>query len=114
MKYRIEKNDDYVFGAGEGEFLVNSPETVAQAIKTRLNLWQGQWFLNTQQGVPYLQSILGKRNLMTAEREIANAILETPGVKKIEALSVSIQARRVSVNAIVVTLYGTTKFNEVI
>lgn len=41
--------------------LVNSPEAVAQAIKTRFLLWYGQWFLDTTEGTPWIQSVLGKQ-----------------------------------------------------
>lgn len=36
MRYRREDDDgDYTFGQGDDTWLVNSPEAVAQAIKTR-------------------------------------------------------------------------------
>lgn len=43
MRYRREDDDgDYTFGQGDDTWLVNSPEAVAQAIKTRFLLWYGQ------------------------------------------------------------------------
>lgn len=51
MRYRREDPEgDYTFGQGDGTFLVNSPECVAQAVKTRFELWKGQWFLDTTEG----------------------------------------------------------------
>jgi hypothetical protein len=48
MRYRREDDDgDYTFGQGDDTWLINSPEAVAQAIKTRFELWYGQWFLDT-------------------------------------------------------------------
>jgi hypothetical protein len=42
MRYRREDDDgDYTFGQGDDTWLVNSPEAVAQAIKTRFLLWYG-------------------------------------------------------------------------
>lgn len=39
MRYRREDDDgDYTFGQGDDTWLVNSPEAVAQAIKTRFAL----------------------------------------------------------------------------
>lgn len=39
MRYRVlSPTGDYTFGQGPGEFLVNSPAAVAQAIGTRLRL----------------------------------------------------------------------------
>ena len=48
-----------LFGHGIRDFLIDSPTTVAQAILTRLRLWAGEWFLNLNEGMPYLQQILG-------------------------------------------------------
>lgn len=43
MRYRREdENGDYTFGRGDSGFFVDCPEAVAQAVKTRLQLWQGQ------------------------------------------------------------------------
>ena len=40
MRYRREDDDGvYTFGQGDDTWLVNSPEAVAQAIKTRFLLW---------------------------------------------------------------------------
>ncbi len=62
MRYRREDDDgDYTFGEGDDTWLVNSPEAVAQAIKTRFLLWYGQWFLDTTEGTPWIQSVLGKQ-----------------------------------------------------
>jgi hypothetical protein len=60
MRYRREDDDgDYTFGQGDDTWLINSPEAVAQAIKTRFELWYGQWFLDTTEGTPWIQSVLG-------------------------------------------------------
>ena len=63
MRYRREDDDgDYTFGQGDDTWLVNSPEAVAQAIKTRFLLWYGQWFLDTTEGTPWIQSVLGSKS----------------------------------------------------
>ncbi|MFW3086591.1 hypothetical protein ACN6UI_27150, partial [Klebsiella aerogenes] len=55
MRYRREDDDgDYTFGQGDDTWLVNSPEAVAQAIKTRFLLWYGEWFLDTTEGTPWI------------------------------------------------------------
>ncbi|OZO80851.1 hypothetical protein CG700_28170, partial [Escherichia coli] len=54
MRYRREDADgDYTFGQGDDTFLIDSPECVAQAVKTRFELWRGQWFLDLTEGTPY-------------------------------------------------------------
>jgi hypothetical protein len=49
-----------VFGHGSADYLVNSPATVAQAVMTALRLFQGEWFLDTTAGVPWLSQVMGR------------------------------------------------------
>ncbi len=63
--------------------LINSPEAVAQAVKTRFELWYGQWFLDTTEGTPWIQSVLGRQKPETYNPAIRKRILETQGVKSI-------------------------------
>ncbi|MDK4216364.1 hypothetical protein [Pantoea agglomerans] len=111
MKYRREdENGDYTFGQGDNTWLINSPEAVAQAVKTRFLLWYGQWFLNTTEGTPWLQSVLGKQNPETYNLAIRRRILETRGVNSIIAFETTLNtsSRRVIFTATINTLYGTT------
>ncbi|MBV4367927.1 hypothetical protein ACMGGR_04545 [Erwinia sp. BNK-24-b] len=110
MRYRREdQNGDYAFGKGDNTFLINSPECVAQAIKTRLQLWYGQWFLDTTEGTPWLQSLTGKQNSAAMELVLRQRILATEGVKSILAFSSTfISSSRQAVFTVTVeTLYGT-------
>lgn len=59
---RTTADGDICFGHNANDYLVNTPEAVAQNVRTRLALWQGQWFINTDEGTPYLQQILGKKS----------------------------------------------------
>lgn len=111
MRYRREDNQgDYTFGSGDESWLVNSPEAVAQAVNTRFNLWYGQWFLDTTQGTPWQQSVLGKQKPDTYNLAIRQHILDTQGVKNLLAFSsfVDTATRRVTFSATLDTIYGTT------
>lgn len=111
MRYRREDDDgDYTFGRGDDTWLINSPEAVAQAIKTRFELWYGQWFLDTTEGTPWIQSVLGKQRPEVYNLAIRQRILETAGVSSITAFdtTVNTSTRRVLFTATVETLYGTT------
>ncbi|EOE1079816.1 MULTISPECIES: hypothetical protein [Klebsiella] len=111
MRYRREDDDgDYTFGQGDDTWLVNSPEAVAQAIKTRFLLWYGQWFLDTTKGTPWIQSVLGKQKPDTYNLAIRKRILETQGVSSITAFNTTVDGttRRVTFTATVETIYGTT------
>ncbi|MHB9319968.1 hypothetical protein ACP3TG_12735 [Phytobacter diazotrophicus] len=111
MQYRREDADgEYTFGRGDDTWLINSPEAVAQAIKTRFELWYGQWFLDTTAGTPWIQSVLGKQKPEIYNLAIRQRILETAGVSSITAFdtTVNTSTRRVSFTATVETIYGTT------
>lgn len=111
VRYRREDDDgDYTFGQGDDTWLVNSPEAVAQAIKTRFLLWYGQWFLDTTEGTPWIQSVLGKQRPDTYNLAIRRRILETQGVSSITEFNTEVdgRTRRVTFTATVETIYGTT------
>lgn len=109
MRYRaLTSTGDYQFGR-LGGFLVDSPATVAQAIRTRLALWAGEWFLDADEGTPYLEQILGHGTQATRDVALKARILETPGVTSITRYRSSVtQDRRMVVEAEVETLYGST------
>ncbi|EFH3308724.1 TPA: hypothetical protein HNJ18_02715 [Escherichia coli] len=110
MRYRREDADgDYTFGSGDDSWLTDSPEAVAQAIKTRFELWYGQWFLDTTEGTPWIQSVLGKQRPEVYNLAIKKRILETQGVSSITYFSSTVNSttRRVVFTATVETLWGT-------
>jgi hypothetical protein len=109
MIYRqLDSNGDYTFGVGGSNFLVNNPQAIAQAVKTRLGLAQGEWFLDTTLGVPFDTQILGAGKKATFNAAIQQAILDTPGVLAITAYSSSIDpnTRKATVTATITTVYG--------
>ena len=108
MRYRkLDANGDYALGPNV--FLTNSPEAVAQAVKTRLALWLGEWFIDTTDGMPWNEQVLGKRLPgKNPDAAIRQRILETQGVTEITSYSSSFEGttRRLSVAATVTTAYG--------
>ena len=111
MRYRkLDANGDYTLG-NQAAFYVNQPEAVAQAVLTRLKLWTGEWFLNTTDGTPWMQEILGKRRVsVNPDAAIKQRILGTQGVKEITdyASSFDGNSRTLSVSCSLNTIYGTT------
>lgn len=66
--------------------LTTGADAVEQHLRQRLWFFLGEWFLATDQGVPYFQSILGQKlNLGSVSAILQETILTTPGV--IELLS---------------------------
>lgn len=115
MRYRkLDASGDYTLG-GAGAFLVNSPEAVAQAIGTRLRLWAGEWFVDTTDGTPWMQQILGKRQPdRNPDAEIKQRILGTQGVVEITDYSSAFdgETRKLIVTASVNTIYGAATLTE--
>lgn len=112
MRYRaLDANGDFQFGRS-GIFLVNSPEAVAQAIRTRLALWAGEWFLDNEEGTDYSGKILGYGTQGTRDVEVKSRILNTQGVREIVSYSSSVDpARKFTVTAVVDTDYGQATIN---
>jgi len=109
MKYRaLDATGDYTFGRGNSNFLVDSPEAVAQAIKTRLLLARQEWFLNTEAGTPYKSEILGADKVKSYDFAIQQVILNTTGVKSLADYSSKVDpaTRKAYVSATVDTIYG--------
>ncbi|PAV01791.1 hypothetical protein CBG25_14670 [Arsenophonus sp. ENCA] len=115
MRYRRETSKgDYSFGQGDNTFLTNTPDAVALAIITRLSLWQGQWFLNSEEGTPWLQSVLGKPHLNAYGMTIKERILDTQSVTTLSDFTVrqSPTTRKLTISAKVQTQYGETSFTH--
>jgi hypothetical protein len=111
MRYRkLDANRDYSFGRGQTDFLINSPEAVAQAIRTRLDLATGEWFLNTAEGTPYASQILGSNTYPVYDTAIKERIVGAQGVLGITDYTSTLDpnTRSLQVTATVETLYGTT------
>lgn len=107
MRYRaLDASGDMTFGGRRADFLVNSPDVVAQALKTRLLLLTGEWFLDVTEGTPYGSEILGNNTRGTYDRAIRERILETPGVLQITDYTSVLQNRQLKVTATIDTVYG--------
>lgn len=107
MKVRkLTATGDYRLGHGDRDFHVDTAEGVAQNVMTRLALWQGQWFIDTSEGTPWLQRILGKHNAV--DTVIKTRILETPGVISISEYEsiLNPDTRSMTVTATLETEYG--------
>lgn len=113
MKYRkLDQNGDYQFG-NAGEFFVDSPEGVRQAVETRLLLMTEEWFLDANEGTPYFPAILGYGTATSRDTAIIDRILGTPGVREILQYSSSVdQQRFFRVDAVIDTIYGAIPLNS--
>lgn len=73
--------------------LVDGIDAIAQHVAIRLQLFQGEWFLDTRVGVPYYQSILVKNpDLVLVRSIIRTAILSTPGITGLDSFDLDFDA----------------------
>lgn len=84
MTYRVlDSNGDYSFGHGVSGF-VTGIAAVRQAIQTKLNMLQGEWWEKTNDGFPLFQEVLGtsgtSQQLAAIDLMIKSRILEVPNV----------------------------------
>jgi hypothetical protein len=116
VRYRaLDASGDYVLGGGISAFFVNTPDAVAQAVRTRLNLWQAEWFLDTTDGTAWPTGVLGRNTEATRDAVIRNRILTTPGVNVILSYSSSLDraTRTFNVSVSLDTIYGAVAVQNV-
>lgn len=115
MRYRaLNAVGDATFGASQANFLVNSPETVAQAVLTRLKLLKGEWFLDTTAGMAWKTGVIGVRTRRGYDRAIRDCITGTQGVRSIIGYSSSLAGRALTVTVKIDTIHGPTTVSEVL
>lgn len=112
MRYREQSPDgDYVF-IGTSPFLIDSPAAVAQAIRTRLKLVAGEWFLDNRIGFD-LSKVVGNNTQNTRDLEARRVIVTTPGVLSLVSYSSQVNAqRRFFIQGVVDTVYGRITITE--
>lgn len=111
MRYRkLTTTGDYSFGHGLLDFWIDVPMAVGQNVQTWLQLWQGEWYLNTADGTPYLTNILGKQTQASADAALQQTILSINGVTDIASYESTVNSsnRSMSVSAMIDTVYGQT------
>jgi hypothetical protein len=82
----ILENDDLL--------MIDAAERVSQQILITLRFWLGEWFLNTTDGVPYLEYILVKQPNMAHIRQIlTEQIQSVEGVKAVTDMELTFDQR---------------------
>ena len=107
MKYRrITAEGDYAFGFGNTSF-VTDIDAVRQAIQTKLKLFQGEFWEDLNDGLPFFQQIAGTTSKDSIDLLIRARILSTPQVIEISSFQSSIGVdRKYKATVGVNTVYG--------
>ena len=112
----LDSNGDPLQGNGQDNF-ISDLQAVAQIIKTRLLLFEGEWFLDLLDGLPLSQSILGssgsQRNLEIVLNLISTRIQGfQPYVTGISSLSASYTNRQFIYSGTAQTIFGPVYFTN--
>ena len=97
--------------------LIDNAERVAQQILITLRFWYGEWFLDTSQGVPYLEYILVKNpNIAHIRQILREQITSVEGAITLDSLELdyNIRERSLFVEYAVTTNYGLITRKEVL
>ena len=97
--------------------LIDNAERIAQQICITLKFWLSEWFLNKNDGVPYLERIMVKNPNMSHIRQILREkIMSVDGVDSVSALNLYLdkENRTLSVTYEAYTSYGLVTGREVL
>ncbi len=68
--------------------VVTGDDAIIQNLQQSLQLWLGEWFLDTTKGVPFKQQILVKNPVIDlVQADIINTALAVPGVVEVTNIS---------------------------
>lgn len=110
MRYRkLDSDGDYTFGGNANDFYEGTL-AASQAIKTNLLLLKGEWWEDTEKGLPLFQNILGQagtpEHVQATDLLVQDVILNTPGVIRIKNFKSTYEHRKYSLTCTVETQYG--------
>jgi hypothetical protein len=97
--------------------LIDNAERVAQQILITLRFWLGEWFLDTKDGIPYLEYVLVKSpNLLHIRQIFTEAMEKVDGVKRVEEMNLAfdVKNRSLRVDYEASTDYGLITRREVL
>lgn len=113
MRYRrLSPSGDYTFGSGQLNFLINTPSAVGQVVQTSLKLWLGEFYLNVNAGMPYIEGVFGYHSQAEADATIKAYIGQQQGVVSIANFEsvINPNTRKYTVISCTInTLYGQTQ-----
>lgn len=93
--------------------LVSDGDQVLQSTKIRLRFFKGEWFLDTDAGVPYFSDVLvkGPEARGHVESIFKRAILSTPEIKTLKSFSLDFDAAQRALKVVfsAESIYGSTQ-----
>lgn len=105
----LDSNNDLIISKGQMKLVTDGAEVV-QHVRTRLQFYLSEWFLDRSAGTPYFEEIFIKPvNLANVESIFKTRILNTPEVNALTEFSMEYEggsARKLTVQFSADTIYG--------
>jgi hypothetical protein len=112
----LDSNNDILVRNGRLAIVENSEEAV-QHVRTRLQFYTAEWFLDLSAGTPWLQEIfVVPTNLNNIESIIKTRIVLTPGILKLSEFSTAAgnaNLRGINISFKAETTYGSVVAEEI-
>lgn len=87
---------DVDLGVNDISTTQSESESLAQRLKIKLLTFLGEWFLNTEEYIPYYETVFGKnRPKQSVDLVFKEAILSEPGVQSIISFESTLDNQRV-------------------
>lgn len=99
MDLALHQNDLEI-ARGDIAICATDADCIAQAISIRIKTLSGEWFLDSNVGIPYFTEVFGrKRSERFLQQLIVSEIEATPGVKRVKDFKTVINnERKMNVN----------------
>lgn len=108
----IDKSNDLYLGPDGNIALLSGIDAVMNACQTAAQAQLGEMILALDKGVPNLQTIWqSSRNVAQFEAYLRATISSVDGVKKINELTVTLDADVIKYAAVIETVYGVGQLN---
>ncbi len=108
------QNNDLMVAKGDFLMCATDIDAISQTISTRLKTLAGEWFLDSNIGIPYLTKILGKkRSDRFLQKLITDEIRTIPSVKELynfsfndgtESRSINVKFETILANQVTITI----------
>lgn len=106
-----------MFGNNGGSY-ISGVRAIAQAIRTKVLLFYGEWWENIGVGIPMFQSIVGQMNSdavrTSATLLITKRVQEVPGVLSVDDVAIELLDRAMLFKCRVQTEEGETEIEVVV
>lgn len=105
----LDKNGDINFSNGK----ISIKKSLSQKVTISLQTFKSEWFLDDSIGIPYFQTILGKKiQKEQIDTIFSNEILKVDGVAKIISFSSSLESRHYTYTAEILSKDNNIEFVE--